>query len=537
MSINVNKITSTLAKLGDTELQQYAQMHKNDPYIMALAMSESNRRKELRDADQAAQGMQEQPKVVDRMVAEMAPQPAPQQLPEEMGIARIPAGEMNFAGGGIVAFADGGDVERYSGQFGSLTGEFSGFGGMSPEQAAAAELQAAEEARLKQLDELQKKTAFLKATGAPQAQAAQAQLDVLKASMQPKPSPTDPNFRRQQDPRIAGTTATAQPLITSGAAATAGAGPKVPTAKIEPSAKTDTGGLDSLISKFTRDTDLAQGKLQNLRAGQIAELNAAAAAQQAEGKKQRAERGDVFAGREARLAEREKGVEGMKDKNFGLALLQAGAAMMSTPGNLGTAIGKGVQVGSERYIAGIDKINAAKEKFAEARDRLDDLRINRDDMNAKEIREENAAIRNARLQGLQLLTDGATNDLKMTVENQREFFKVGANALLTDKKIASDERIARMQNRTPAEIQMIERIMKERNIPFTEAYNYLTTAKREPMSQEKLRADWLDPAKRMQISEDYPNIKTFEDYMTVFGGGMGGGGAGDFKLVGVRPAK
>ena len=43
--IDVNKITSTLSKLPDQQLQLYAQMHKNDPYIMALAMSESNRSK------------------------------------------------------------------------------------------------------------------------------------------------------------------------------------------------------------------------------------------------------------------------------------------------------------------------------------------------------------------------------------------------------------------------------------------------------------------------------------------------------------
>ena len=104
--INVNKITSTLAKLPDAQLQQYAQMHKNDPYIMALAMSESNRRKELRAVKPQ---MAEQPKVVDQAVAEMIPQ----RLPEDQGIGQLPAGDMNFAGGGIIAFADGGDVERY----------------------------------------------------------------------------------------------------------------------------------------------------------------------------------------------------------------------------------------------------------------------------------------------------------------------------------------------------------------------------------------------------------------------------------------
>jgi hypothetical protein len=94
--INIEQITSRLAKLPDQQLQQYAMMHKSDPYIMALAMSESKRRKDLRASAQAGPA-QEQPKVVDQMVAEMAPQ----QSPDESGIAALPAGDMNFADGGI----------------------------------------------------------------------------------------------------------------------------------------------------------------------------------------------------------------------------------------------------------------------------------------------------------------------------------------------------------------------------------------------------------------------------------------------------
>ena len=78
--INVNAITSTLAKLPDPALQQYAQMHKNDPYVIALAVSESNRRKELRE------------------------------LPEEVGIGALPAPNMAFADGGVVGYAKGGRV-------------------------------------------------------------------------------------------------------------------------------------------------------------------------------------------------------------------------------------------------------------------------------------------------------------------------------------------------------------------------------------------------------------------------------------------
>lgn len=105
--LNVNQITSQLAKMPDQALQQYASMHKNDPYILALAISESNRRKEVRGAAQQAHGAQ--PKVVDQELAEMS-----QTMPEEVGIGALPAPNMQgMAGGGIVAFEEGGEVPRF----------------------------------------------------------------------------------------------------------------------------------------------------------------------------------------------------------------------------------------------------------------------------------------------------------------------------------------------------------------------------------------------------------------------------------------
>jgi len=114
---NVNQITSTLRTMGDRQLQQYAAMHKNDPYILPMAIAESNARKQMRAQAQAKMAAQPQQKVADASIAEMA---APAQLPENQGIAQIPAPNIqNMAGGGIVAFADGGYADedtRYSGE-------------------------------------------------------------------------------------------------------------------------------------------------------------------------------------------------------------------------------------------------------------------------------------------------------------------------------------------------------------------------------------------------------------------------------------
>jgi hypothetical protein len=450
--INVNKITSTLAKLPDQQLQQYAQMHKSDPYIMALAMSESNRRKEMRSAGQGAQGMQEQPKVVDQMVADMAPQ----QLPEDQGIGQLPAGNMNFASGGIIAFADGGDVERY--QFGgALSGEFSGFGGMSPEQTAAAEIRAAEEARLKQLDELQKKVVFLTSVGAPQAQEAQAQLAALTASMQPKPSPTDPNFRRQEDPRMKpGVAATARPLITSGAA------PKADTTQrsLSGAPKPEPAAAPAQTAA-QRYADMQKGlepDRTNIDKGIAAlgtSMRTAAKGELEDFEKDVAERGVAFKGREERLAKREEGLSKRKDENMGLSLLEAGLAIMSTPGSLATAIGKGAQTGLKTYGTGLKDLRAAQEKMDDARDQIEEFRRNEANMTAKERRQFKSAINRTETDIEKLSLSAAEKMYGYKREDAKTVFTADTQERLTDKEIAARKELSAIDNAARERIAQI----------------------------------------------------------------------------------
>jgi len=105
---NPNTLMADLRMKSDKQLFDYAQMHKNDPYIFPMAFQESNTRKQMR----AAQNTQAPPapKVVDQNLQEMA-----QPMPEDQGIATLPAPNMqNMAGGGIVAFEGGGEVPGYA---------------------------------------------------------------------------------------------------------------------------------------------------------------------------------------------------------------------------------------------------------------------------------------------------------------------------------------------------------------------------------------------------------------------------------------
>ena len=52
MAIDQRDITSQLRMMDDRALQQYAAMHKNDPYVFPLAFQESQNRQKVRMSSQ-----------------------------------------------------------------------------------------------------------------------------------------------------------------------------------------------------------------------------------------------------------------------------------------------------------------------------------------------------------------------------------------------------------------------------------------------------------------------------------------------------
>jgi hypothetical protein len=128
---NSEKITSQIAMLPDAALKQMAMMHKSDPYVLPLIISEDGRRKQMRQAAQAQMARMPQPRVADAAVDQMGNVDAMGNvtgfargghvLPENQGIGQLPAPNMQrMADGGIAGYGD--DQEQ-----GMATG---GMGGM-----------------------------------------------------------------------------------------------------------------------------------------------------------------------------------------------------------------------------------------------------------------------------------------------------------------------------------------------------------------------------------------------------------------------
>jgi hypothetical protein len=463
-----------------------------------------------------------------------------QQLPEDQGIGQLPAGEMNFAGGGIVAFADGGDVERYApggltkagpdfirflqnmgvdymdfvaspaADRAALTDMFeqtkTGAASAAPAQAAPSAQNASKSftagkaaapyvqkagsavkagavpvigaglSAAQGISEIDPATQFLNDPNVPVLEKAKqftrtaartalpyaggvmgsgiapiagtvggaalgtglaAMIDPegealrrYRAVNEPAKAPPLADIRSQLNRADAATYAQPgvdnAPVAAGPSTGTApGASPSAPPSSVlsrSTLASTGTGrggpsmgaassglrdekGIASLYGSLLKSqeyVDPAKGEVDKLAQEQLA----AATRRKQEYDAFVAKQGDVYKDRSDRLVEREKGIGKQVDQNMGLALLNAGLSIMSTPGSLATAIGKGAQVGTAQFAAGLDKINLARERLADAKDKLEDLRMNRDDMTFKQRSALEADIDKAQIEARKMSIDG-----------------------------------------------------------------------------------------------------------------------------------
>lgn len=477
--INVNQITSQLARMPDQALQQYAMMHKNDPYTVSLALSESNRRKQMRDAAQGQQGMAPQPKVVDQGIAGMMPQapqpqmppPQAQPMPEDVGIGALPAPNMQgMAGGGIVAFGGGGDVQRFDN------------GGAV--DAARARREAAQQklytyglrqrrddpqgfmAAQNEFNEARQaataaETAYatqLAGTGVNQAArglqdvGATNQFSTLPVTV---PAAAPVVISNPTDQRLANKTQTAPTntiLPAPGAVPSAG-GPRPAPAPAAPRAAVVPAGdyltqLDAMKARAGDVVDPTALLKQNQTTKEVQAEEAALAKRKIE---QKAEFEEMFKGKEERIGKREAELGKSKDTNTGMAFLEAGLAMMQARGPGLAGIAQGAGVGLKQYASGIKDIKAAQEKLDDARDRIEELRQNQSSMNKSEVR-------NAE-KGIRAIVNQGDRDLIKGVETatgvQREDFRA---AVTSNMARAEAERNRNFQ----AEQGGLDRLSRER---------------------------------------------------------------------------
>jgi hypothetical protein len=469
--INVNNITSTLAKLPDQALQQYAMMHKNDPYVMSLAVSESNRRKEMRAAQGAQGGTQEQPKVVDAAVAEMAPQAQP--MPEDSGIGQLPAGDMEFAGGGILAFAAGDLIPGPANPDPRRGANYPQYGRMPSPPMSDAER--AEFERKKEmgglglayewLSSINERKDALDVARKEKAQVPQQTSEAADARR--RFAKTDPRLNTPGSmPMVGTTTKTGTPDTTSmGADMASGirqVAPVAPVAATAAPVEMDIAGKLAALKPFYKDID--NTKAEGIAAAQGKKEVDFAKKNVTDEKKLQEEMGAYGAGKEKRLKEREGKLEKDEKSNYGLAFLEAGLAMMGGESpNAFANISKGALQGMGGYKKGLASLNDRKDKLFDAYDALEDAQRSdkKDRFSRTKAAEAGVVAAEGRLSDNMFklaTTEGQTN-----AETARALATAGISAAGTEYQVQSQTAISNAQiaagdRRNAATIASSERV-------------------------------------------------------------------------------
>jgi len=107
--MNINAVITHLIEMTPSQRKQFAQIHMDDPMMLSAAKFVDNQVNKQAQSLAAQRTGAAPPPVNQQAVAQMSGSP----MPEDTGIAQLPAENMprEYAGGGIVAFADRGLVD------------------------------------------------------------------------------------------------------------------------------------------------------------------------------------------------------------------------------------------------------------------------------------------------------------------------------------------------------------------------------------------------------------------------------------------
>ena len=176
------------------------------------------------------------------------------------------------------------------------------------------------------------------------------------------------------------------------------------------------------------------------------ERKAAAVATKEELEADIAKQGKGMEGAEARAQAREAKLAKRETDLPGLAIFEAGMAIMAGESPFALVnIGKGAGVGMKSYTAGLEKLQEARDKLDESFDKIEQFRLQRSDMNAREIRAAKADIRNTQVEAKKMGLEALIKDGEMNRADARAAFDTLSRNRATMFETASRERVAGAQ--------------------------------------------------------------------------------------------
>jgi hypothetical protein len=410
-SLSQPEMASAADGMSDQQLQQTQGLPSITDLARMTLAAEAQQRAQMRQAamqQQAMMAQQPQGTVAEEQMA------AIDAMDQGLGGLEVPddlvGNEYTAAGGGIVAFQAGGAAFAPS----LITGV-----GYEPEQESSAFGRAITGffTRSDDLEALRKRAMVKQAQGLP---LTATEVKVLQD--QTSPAPATPTGGIAGDNRAALNRADAgirsMPALTEAEKAAQAAVTTKPPAPSAAPRNTGSGAAPAGIAA------LMPKSIQDLQAQRRTEVEAAGKAGEkvesdllAATKRDQDEMGPPGVEREKRQKAQEKALEGAEGKNFNMALIEAGLAIMA--GNSANAfenIGKGAMVGTKAYTTGMERIQSRKEKLDESIAALDELRYSTAKVDKKELREREAAVNKAKQQTATALAAVTGEEAKVAVD-------------------------------------------------------------------------------------------------------------------------
>lgn len=432
---------------------------------MATAMQGQQAQAQLQQPQPTVRGNMEQGMDGPAMIPDMAMLqqqrmgPQPPVLPEQSGVGALPAPNMEGMGrasGGIIAFDDGGEVERYA-DTGFVPSDI--FMDPSRNPLRTPEMREAEEKRAEEerlAEERRLIRAGERARRKKEEAEAQAQLEKLSkerrearkrgeivpsgpVDLRPDESAAETARLQRQaigaaPPVVPATPATTSPVPASSAAATSRVASKAAPAPVPAPAAPEKTGIDAALEAQQKLSG-SDAEVRTMLSG--FEGNVASGIQTLRAARERDKpTGKAYEKYEASLIKEGEEAKGKEQRNLQMALINAGLAIAGGTSRYALEnIGKGALVGTKQYMEGIDKLEAA----------------------AKERQKMMAMIEEAR-------RAEARSDFKDKMEFETKAFELGVNARKmsiealakiydTNKKGATDIFNTMEQNKTRMEVE------------------------------------------------------------------------------------
>lgn len=512
--LDVYKITSVLEKLPDAALQQYAAMHKQDPYVLSLAVEESNRRKRLRAAPQGEP--QGQPAPVNEQAVQGM-------VPEDTGIAQLPAGNMDFADGGIVAFADGGAADegiyRYLPEFLrrriAENAEIAQGGRTvpAPEPTPTSELPGIldalgygyQRARSGLGDFLQRRVE-------------QHAQDVSDVNIPGPPS----RYAGMPAPAAPG----AAPTTTSAVLEAARTAPQTPPAGIAaiPSGGGRTsasvsGGVSSAFDPIAyQKRAMKELAVEDPAAAQVEEYGREQrrlAAEREAAYKEALPKGKAYEGLEGQLKKEEEGVASKKEETLKMALINAGLGMMAGTSQFAAVnIGEGAKQGMKTYSEGIKDLEKAAEKRRELATKIEEARRAEAEGRARDAYKLSQDAAGVDAQVRQLQIDGTRKATGLSMEASAKVTEI-ASALERQRMVAAASLQAARESSSSQAQTAAKTALMEYGRSLRMRYQELEKERRDPMVKFDEPTKVALDSQRMQIMRE---ITSVERQLAVMGG-------------------